>query len=116
MPRFLHDSHLAFLSLFPVLVRALQGQLSSRLRAVGAALLVLVMLRSGADSRLEAEGDVSAYLAGRVNLPLERESNNLLTGETGVLRIACCTFLFWGCKAISKVSVSKALLTNMCAC
>lgn len=73
MPRFLYDSRLAFLSLFPVLVRALQGQLSSRLRAVGATLLVVVMLRSGADCQLKAEGDVSAYLAGRVNLWLEKD-------------------------------------------
>lgn len=43
-----------------------------------------------------------------------RGSNNLLTWETGMLRIACCTFLFLSCKAISKISVSKALLTNMC--
>lgn len=47
VPRFLHDSHLVFLSLLPVLVRVLQGQLSSRLQAVGAALLVLGMLKLG---------------------------------------------------------------------
>lgn len=36
---------------------------------LGAALPVLGMLRSG---QIEAEGDVSAYLAGGVNLLLQR--------------------------------------------
>lgn len=83
VPGFLHDSHLEFLSLFPVLVRALQGQLSSRLRAVWCC--------SASAGDAEVGGRLPAGL-GVTSAPTLlgelisrwRETNNLLAGETGV--------------------------------
>lgn len=84
MPRFLHDSHLVFLSLLPLLVRALEGQLSARLRVVGAALLGLGMLRLGqiADGRRRVTS-VPTLLEELISRC--RDSNHLF-GETDLLR------------------------------
>lgn len=71
MPRFLHDSHLQFEfvsglsqgSARPAVLKAASGWCCSA--SAGDA-------EVGADCWLKAASDVSAYLAGRVNLPLGR--------------------------------------------